>query len=101
MRSTRTFGKCSSVEAGRDLLNGIGLARGQHRRGGGRGVWRGRPGGVSGAGSDGAHPPERAGEGLGHDLSERMMVIVAGPGEKPELGGVEDRRLVQDLDGAA
>ena len=29
------------------------------------------------------------------------MVVVAGPDQKPELGGVDDRRPVQDLDGAA
>jgi hypothetical protein len=90
-----------TFETGRDLLNGIRLAGGEHRRGGGWTGGHGRPGGVSDAGGDGAHPPKRAGEGLGHDLPERMMIIVAGPGEKPELGGVEDRSLVQDLDSAA
>ena len=36
-----------SVKTGRDLLDGIGLAGGEHRRGGGRGGGRGRPRGAS------------------------------------------------------
>ena len=74
-----------SVETGRDLLDGIGLAAvSTGAAEGGWGAWTAR--GVSGAGGDGAHPPQRAGEGLGHDLPERVMVVVVAQIRSPSWG---------------
>ena len=44
---------------------------------------------------------QQHGQGRGHGLADRVVIVTAGPGHQPQIGGGEQGRVVEDVEGRA